>query len=147
MGWCRREEINVWFKRKGNTAIKLKQGRRGVEGVGQRLCWVRESKKTVFALSIPSRMGEGCSGSVVGAHQQQRWLSHHHRRHAAECWERWAPDVSPSSAVGKTSVAVATAEAASIVERAGKKSGPGMEVKLKLSLPLRWLRERETGKP
>ena len=44
-------------------------------------------------------------------------------------------------------MAVATAEAASIVERAGKKSGPGMEVKLKLSLPLRWLRERETGKP
>ena len=57
MGWCRREEINVWFKRKGNTAIKLKQGRRGVEGVGQRLCWVRESSREDVSGGGDSRGG------------------------------------------------------------------------------------------
>ena len=33
MGWCGREGINVWIKGRGNTAVKLKQGRSGRGGV------------------------------------------------------------------------------------------------------------------
>merc|ERR1712049_30205 len=32
MGCCRREGINIWIKGRGNTAVKLKQGRRGRGG-------------------------------------------------------------------------------------------------------------------
>ena len=31
-GCCRREGINIWIKGRGNTAVKLKQGRRGRGG-------------------------------------------------------------------------------------------------------------------
>ena len=73
MGCYGREGISVWIKGRGNSAVKFKQGRRGRGGGRARdYVGVREREKTVFALSIPSRMGEGCSGGVVGAHRQRR---------------------------------------------------------------------------
>ena len=73
MGSCGTEGISVWIKGRDNTAVKLKQGRRG-RGGGRAGDYVgeRERGKTSFALSIPTRRGRVAAGSIMVAHQQRR---------------------------------------------------------------------------